>query len=138
MGFLQRIDFQTGLTEQGLVKGQVQEGYCQKDDFCCNSMCPMTSKRYSSASMLLIFSGILPIKLASFIQRCLSFLNWVKLGGISCGEKLFWLRTRTSRFKRLPICGGNEPFVNRTGLGLSMAVESEDEECEDAEVDWHG
>nr|GME07163.1 hypothetical protein Iba_scaffold5942CG0280 [Ipomoea batatas] len=69
---------------------------------------------YSSASMLLIFSGILPIKLASFIPRCLSFFNWVNLGGISCGEKLFWLRTRTSRFRRLPISGGNEPFVNRS------------------------
>nr|GLL39750.1 putative transposase [Ipomoea trifida] len=65
--------------------------------------------RYSSASMLLIFSGILPIKLASFIQRCLSFFNWVKLCGISCGEKLFWLRTRTSRFSRPSIPAGTPP-----------------------------
>nr|GME05161.1 hypothetical protein Iba_scaffold2499CG0040 [Ipomoea batatas] len=32
---------------------------------------------------------------------------------------------------------GDDNGWSRTGLGLSMAEESEDEECEDAEVDWH-
>nr|GME02901.1 hypothetical protein Iba_scaffold259CG0240 [Ipomoea batatas] len=116
MGFLQRIDFQTGLTEQGLVKGQVLEGYCQKDDFCCNSMCPMTSKRwFVDTSKVLSFEnwpktiGISPERLLVYSQTSLNAGNLPRPTGM-LPPMLFTDKSKNSRAVMLLIFAGIFPI----------------------------
>nr|GMD57106.1 hypothetical protein Iba_chr11eCG9570 [Ipomoea batatas] len=93
--------------------------------------------RNTSASKLLIFPGILPIKFASFIQRCLSFFNWVKLGGISCAgmppTNQFAVRLRaSSRGESLLISSGRDDATE----AVKRKVISGQLQWSDDEVQW--